>query len=323
MSAKAQWLRLSVNWSESEWLDALDWPVRAVWPEFLARVKSMGRAGTMAKMPVHRFAGLTGIPLEYLQAFIDAAVKCGAVIDDGESWTVVKWSDYQLDDATAVIRKRNQREREKLARHAVTPVTNCDNKECHDDNGVYPSRVTTIPLDHLTSNKYKQEESTILLPKGNEKPLAMPVLDEEPTRTIVHHLCEVARFKKRFCDLSHSESEIRAIGEIVKGWKGAKSELQDLAQECSSFYLTNKKHTSPSAVFRTWVRNHVTNFGRTAPPPRNPLHDASKTPAKKLEIEKPFAPIPKPEKPKAEEVQANNREMLNEQIRKLAEGKTA
>jgi hypothetical protein len=277
----------------------------------------------MGKMPLRRFAGLTGVPIEYLEAFIVAATKSGAVIDDGESWTVVKWSDYQLDDATAVIRKRNQREREKLARHAVTPVTNCDNKECHDDNGVYPSRVTTRPLDHLTSNKYKQEESTILVPRGTEKSQIVPDFGQEPAKTVCQQLAEVARFKKRFYDPSHSESEIRAIAKIANDWKGTDAEIVDLAAECASFYLANKKHTSPSAVFRTWVRNHVTSFGRGAPMLQS-KPEPPRPPAKKLEIEKPFAPIAKPETPKAaDQPPKEKRDSLNEQIRKLTEGMTA
>lgn len=265
MSAKAQWLRLSVNWSESEWLNALPWEVRAVWAEFLSRVKSMGRGGVMAKMPLNRFAGLTDIPIKYLEAFFEAAIQSGAVIDDGETWTVAKWGDYQPDDATAAIRKRNQRERQKQECHTVTPVTYRDMSQDLESHAVYPSCATTRPPDHQTTrqeNIYKQEETTILLPKSNEKTLAMPVLDEEPNQTIVQHLAEVPRFRKRFCDPSHSESEIRAISTIVQAWQGTSTELQDLAAECSSFYLTNKKHTSPSAVFRTWIRNHVTNFGR-------------------------------------------------------------
>jgi hypothetical protein len=177
--------------------------VRAVWPEFLAKVKKLGRAGVMAKMPYHRFAGSVNIPVEYIEAFFEAALASGAVQVLDEDWVVTNWSAYQVDDRTGAERQKNLRERRKAEREAklaairasspesvtdVTPpsqehndvmpsgitgdvgdnaVTTVTGDESKISNGVTPSCATTRPPDH--QEKEPSEE-------GSKKPLP-PDLD--------------------------------------------------------------------------------------------------------------------------------------------------
>jgi hypothetical protein len=203
-----------------------------------------------------------GVSVDCANEIIGAAVSAGELVISGDRWVFTDLTAFASDRTIQKL----EAEKKPIQEKNILPHNDA---ECRKTSQNAEKVVPYADADALAyGDTYKQEESTMLLPKGNEKALAMPELVQEPEASICKHLAEVARFRKRFCDPSHSESEIRAVSKIVDNWKGSDSEIVDLAAECSSFYLANKKHTSPSAVFRTWVRNHVTSFGRGSPTTR-------------------------------------------------------
>jgi hypothetical protein len=272
MSAKAQWLRLSVNWSDSAWLAALPWEVRAVWVEILPIMKKLGRGGSMTKIPLGRLAGMKDIPVQYVEAFMSAAIAAGAIEDDGESWTIVKWKDYQPDDATRVDRQRAWREkkREETTEHNdVMPSLSAEND---GHNSVTTSCATT---DHRPPT-YKQEVSTIALPNGNEKALvaAAPFWWDAPEVPIaikdaVLALCAVPRFKRRFLDpnavLVEKEAMIRCL-QKSREKSFSDSEFVALAQACMNYFASKRGNVSGALSLENWIRNQkVIQKSKSAP----------------------------------------------------------
>jgi hypothetical protein len=200
-----------------------------------------------------------GVSVDCANEIIGAAVSAGELVISGDRWVFTDLTAFASDRTIQKL----EAEKKPIQEKNILPHNDA---ECRKTSQNAEKVVPYADADALAyGDTYKQEESTMLLPKGNEKALAMPELVQEPEASICKHLAEVARFRKRFCDPSHSQAEFAIISRIVEGYKGTSRELIDLAAECSSFYQSNKKHVSPGAVFRTWVKNHVTNFGRGAP----------------------------------------------------------
>lgn len=168
MSAESRWLRLSVDWHASDWLTELPWPVRAVWPAFLAYVKQVGTAGKCKIPPMTRFAGGLDIPAEYITALLCAAETHGALrIEDGH-WIITKWEKYQPSDNTNAERQKRHRQKKQVQ----TPP---DNEKSQQHNAVTPSRDRDRDID---SDSNKPESSTTpepdcaLVPAGNDLTIA-------------------------------------------------------------------------------------------------------------------------------------------------------
>jgi hypothetical protein len=116
-----RWIRLDAHWSCSEWLESLDWCVRAVWPELLCLVKRSGMRGRLKCRPVSRIAGEMGIPTEYVQQLIDAALADGAMTIEDRHYVVTKWVQYQPKDSTERSQLHRARRAEEAEKASETP----------------------------------------------------------------------------------------------------------------------------------------------------------------------------------------------------------
>lgn len=109
MAKGARWVRLSVDWSSSDWLAELPFDVRSCWPLLLCYVKTNGVGGECSVRKPATLARLWDAPERAVSALIDAAIEEGAVIVTDETLHVVKWADYQDDVASRVRRHRDHK----------------------------------------------------------------------------------------------------------------------------------------------------------------------------------------------------------------------
>lgn len=275
MSAKAQWFRLSVNWSESEWLDALPWPVRAVWTEVLSTFKSNGRNGVMPVTPLHRLAGSKNIPVEFVEAFFTAAIAEGAIILDGDTWKIAKWGEYQIDDTTNAERQKKLREARK--HNGVMPVTVTQN---NDHNGVTPSRVTTRPPDnnHLSPSEMSPPcdgEPEVPDLRLVEVPWFESEDIDQPCRSALAEIATIPRFLKYLlAEPGRSRTAIENLWPKARDAGMSSDAFIEAAESCRNFYSANKKYTDGVATFRDWVKRDLERAA-TSNPKRKPGGAAS------------------------------------------------
>ena len=115
MNTQQRWLRLNIQYAESEWLFNLKGNVRRLWPDILCYVKAFGNAGT-CKMPSMKvLAKKLDTRAVDLNTLLKAAVADGALVVEGNLWTVVNWATYQDPDNTRVERQRRFRQKQKTA----------------------------------------------------------------------------------------------------------------------------------------------------------------------------------------------------------------
>lgn len=110
--ASKRWIRVDVNWDESEWIADLEPAAQLAWVKLLAYVKTNGIRGHVRAPKERIFARLTAIPIDSVRAMLEAAREDGALSDEGEDWVVTNWSKYQEPDKTAAVRQRRRRAQE-------------------------------------------------------------------------------------------------------------------------------------------------------------------------------------------------------------------
>lgn len=154
-----QWIRLDVDWDASEWLDALPWAARAVWPVVLCHVKVFGNGrGSCKALSAERLARTHDIPVECVRALLDAACsgESPALVITGDRWTVTSWARYQTPDAA----------RMRQARAAQQSVTNEPEQE-----------------PNVTSKCEQATQVTNEPPSDAEKPNVTNTAEQEPNVT--------------------------------------------------------------------------------------------------------------------------------------------
>jgi hypothetical protein len=119
MSAESRWLRLNANWMRSEWLFVLSAESRLAWIQLLCYVKTDGTGGKVKAISPMVFARSNFIGEESVAQMLAAAKQDGALSEDGGSWTVTNWKQYQESESAERVR----RHRAKASDCNVTAVT--------------------------------------------------------------------------------------------------------------------------------------------------------------------------------------------------------
>lgn len=176
MAAPRRWLRLDVTWEDSEWLDALDGTAAGCWPRLLCWVASTGRRGTCRAPSLSVLARRWRVPVEAVEALVEAAKTDGALSEEGEMWIITGWQEYQEPDPTAAKRNRKHRvEKSRLSplRVESDPTTR---NAVTDRNGPrardllpQPLTPTTPPIPTPTDN-YNSRGSSNVENSGNGVP---------------------------------------------------------------------------------------------------------------------------------------------------------
>jgi hypothetical protein len=138
MSLESRWFRLNVGWWETDWISVLSAEAQLAWIKFLGRVKTHGYGGTLGKVNTALLARQWMQGEESILQMLKAAKIEGAIVDDGDSWTVPKWAVYQ-GDPTNAERQRRFKERSKSV----------------GDNG---SNGGNALITQITVNKYKDSD---------------------------------------------------------------------------------------------------------------------------------------------------------------------
>jgi len=170
MAGSGRWIRLDVNWDDSDWLADLPWAVRAVWPLILAHVKTMGTGGVCEAPNTRRFCAAHDVPQECVEALLEGAVAHGAM-EVGQTWRIVRWADYQRSESYERVQRFRQRTAEQHTE--PEPETAC-NDDQDDATVVTPCNVTTrdaaLPC-HATGTETETESYALSFsaaPPGSE-----------------------------------------------------------------------------------------------------------------------------------------------------------
>lgn len=140
MSADARWVRLNVDWHESDWLEALEFPVRCTWPLLLCYIKTHGYAGKCRAISPRRLASVMNAPCDAIMDILDAATVSNALRVTGENWEIVNWSKYQGDDTN--------RDRQRRFRDSHKPIEVEPSNALRNGKGVTvtPTETETIKI---------------------------------------------------------------------------------------------------------------------------------------------------------------------------------
>src|SRR5690606_8326472 len=82
--ANRRWIRLDVDWEDSEWIDGLDGEAAGCWPRLLCWVKKSGVKGRCRKPAVGVLARRWRVSEEAIIRLLGAAIQDGALIVDGD-----------------------------------------------------------------------------------------------------------------------------------------------------------------------------------------------------------------------------------------------
>jgi hypothetical protein len=116
MAAGRQWIRLDVDFEDSDWLVDLDPLAQFAWVKFCCRVKAEGANGRWRKRSVTALRRRLALP-EAAVAEMLAAATAGdspALEEQDGEWVVGSWEKYYPTDRTNADRQRRYRERKKV-----------------------------------------------------------------------------------------------------------------------------------------------------------------------------------------------------------------
>lgn len=128
-----RWIRLNVDFDNSEWLFVLSAESQLAWIKLLCHMKRDGARGRCKAMSVAVAAKRWGLGPEHVEKLLQAAQNDGALrVADGE-WAVTAWGKYQEEDATNAERQKRFRERKQeptvTESNALLPL--CNTSHCH------------------------------------------------------------------------------------------------------------------------------------------------------------------------------------------------
>ena len=106
----SRWIRLDVNWEDTEWLADLTGCEAGCWPRLLCIAKQSGIRGTVSIPSIRVLANRWRVDVEDIENMRDAAISAGAIEVDGKVWTICSWDEYQPDMTN---RKRQQKHRDR------------------------------------------------------------------------------------------------------------------------------------------------------------------------------------------------------------------
>ncbi len=109
MAAPRRWIRLDMDWDDSEWLLELDGYSASLWPRVLCWIKKSGIKGRCRAPSLKVLAARWKVSQTTVAKLVDAAVEDGALVIQKDEWVVANWDRYQEPDPTANVRKARQR----------------------------------------------------------------------------------------------------------------------------------------------------------------------------------------------------------------------
>jgi hypothetical protein len=110
MKRNRRWIRLNIDYADTEWLAELPGDVRRLWVDLLCYAKAYGTSGTCRPMSPRAFAKRFDTTDENARELLAAAFAGGAltVIENGD-WRFTGWQDLQKPDRTAAKRMKRMR----------------------------------------------------------------------------------------------------------------------------------------------------------------------------------------------------------------------
>lgn len=171
-----RWIRLDVEWSQTEWVALLKPAARLAWVELLKHVKVHGKAGRCKAVHPVVFGRMYDIPAKDVAAMLEAAHLGEALRTVAGEWEVLNWTRYQEPDATSTDRKRRQRDREEHEPPEPEPESQ-DVTGGHGSHGV--TSVTGGVTRHATTDHQQMtgtETGTSVSPlvTGGEEASSLP-----------------------------------------------------------------------------------------------------------------------------------------------------
>lgn len=136
--AERQWIRLDVDFEDSDWLVDLNPLAQFAWVKFCCRVKAEGTGGRWRKRNVTALRNRLALPGPAISEMLAAATAGDdpAVIEEDGDWVVTGWDKYYPTDRTNADRQRRWRERQKV------DEPNTSNGGSNTHNAVTTSRAT-------------------------------------------------------------------------------------------------------------------------------------------------------------------------------------
>ena len=119
MAADSRWLRLNVDWDDSEWVNDLEPLGQLAWIKLMCHVKRDGHAGRVRALSTIVASRKWNIPKGAIEEMLSLAEACGALAIEGEAWVLLNWNKYQGDSTNS--------ERQKRYREKTSGESNADN----------------------------------------------------------------------------------------------------------------------------------------------------------------------------------------------------
>lgn len=128
MASGSIWIRHDVDWDSDDWLDRLEWPVRACWMELQAACKVYGRSGTCPAIDLRRMSRAKRIPEEFLRECAKAAIEAREIIEVDGMWVFANWKRSQEADSSERVRRFRERQQ------AINAAMSASQQETHGND---------------------------------------------------------------------------------------------------------------------------------------------------------------------------------------------
>jgi hypothetical protein len=227
------WLRLDVDFDESEWIAFLPKLSQFAWVDLLRHVKKLSsRQGKVKLRSVAVWAKAWGYDSpEPLQKMLAAAQKDGAISIEGEDLTVNNWHRYQEPSTNRAEKSRTKVDCN-TEQHRATQPNSLQHKPTETLDTIHPDPLPSTP------------DSTPPTPRKRGSEWKHPNTDEE----IVAFTQEVKEYVR---ERGYHFDPVGFVAHYAsKGWVVGKSPLRNWKQACVTFE-NGWKERNPGFVSKT------------------------------------------------------------------------
>lgn len=271
-----RWIRLDVAFDES-WLFALSAGAQLAWVKMLCTVKRDGVKGKMKAISPLVAARKWGVGEEDVVKMLKAGADDGAIVSDGQTWTITNWSRFQESDTTGAERQKKYREKRKITRKKEAPKQEPEPQEnatfepetVTDSNGVttVTHRDEPLPLsrdidiDTCSDTSYPHTPNPLEGAECGDPPdeLWFVSCDPDTAQKIVQAMRTFGQFE--FCD-AWPELGFRKLADEIEGWGATAEDIEFELDSMREAYGSKryKPNSIPLLVAREWFKNRESRF---------------------------------------------------------------
>ena len=118
----SSWIRLNIDWDDSEWVFEMSGLSRLSWITLLCHTRKTGTKGRTKRLSYTVAAKRWGVGANDVEKMEQAALADGALLIEDDEWVIVNWNVYQKVDTTNAKRQARFKESRKVTAVTALPT---------------------------------------------------------------------------------------------------------------------------------------------------------------------------------------------------------